>query len=129
MPQDLPSSSSPPSTPPAPAGVALAAPPEAPSAVQTPPAVAPDSAPRKDETTRRAELKRMKRVASGLLLVALAVFLVALMLEPAYPWMGFVRATAEASLVGGLADWFAVTALFRRTLGLPIPHNAIIQTQ
>lgn len=129
MPQDLPSSSSPPSTPPAPAGVALAAPPEAPSAVQAPPAVAPDSAPRKDETTRRAELKRMKRVASGLLLVALAVFLVALMLEPAYPWMGFVRATAEASLVGGLADWFAVTALFRRPLGLPIPHTAIIQTQ
>jgi uncharacterized membrane-anchored protein YjiN (DUF445 family) len=71
----------------------------------------------------------MKRVASGLLVVALGVFLIALMLEPAYPWMGFVRATAEASLVGGLADWFAVTALFRRPLGLPIPHTAIIQTQ
>jgi uncharacterized membrane-anchored protein YjiN (DUF445 family) len=71
----------------------------------------------------------MKRMASGLLVVALAVFLVALMLEPSYPWMGFIRATAEASLVGGLADWFAVTALFRRPLGLPIPHTAIIQTQ
>jgi uncharacterized membrane-anchored protein YjiN (DUF445 family) len=86
-------------------------------------------APRKDEATRKAELKRMKRMASGLLVVALAVFLVALMLEAVYPWMGFVRATAEASLVGGLADWFAVTALFRRPLGLPIPHTAIIQTQ
>jgi uncharacterized membrane-anchored protein YjiN (DUF445 family) len=43
--------------------------------------------------------------------------------------MGFIRATAEAALVGGLADWFAVTALFRRPLGLPIPHTAIIQTQ
>lgn len=88
-----------------------------------------DLAPKKDEATRKAELKRMKQVASGLLVVALAVFLVALMLEPAYPWMGFIRATAEASLVGGLADWFAVTALFRRPLGLPIPHTAIIQTQ
>lgn len=93
------------------------------------PAAPPDTAPRKDEATRRAELKRMKRMASGLLVVALAVFVVALLLEPAYPWMGFVRATAEASLVGGLADWFAVTALFRRPLGLPIPHTAIIQTQ
>src|SRR5262245_39131032 len=56
----------------------------------------PPDAPRKDEATRKAELKRMKRVASGLLVVALGVFLIALMLEPAYPWMGFVRATAEA---------------------------------
>ena len=85
--------------------------------------------PRKDEASRRAELKSMKRVASGLLLVALAVFVVARLLEPAHPWLGFVRATAEAALVGGLADWFAVTALFRRPLGLPIPHTAIIQTQ
>lgn len=89
----------------------------------------PELAPRKDEATRKAELKRMKRMASGLLVVALLVFVVALLLEARYPWLGFVRATAEASLVGGLADWFAVTALFRRPLGLPIPHTAIIQTQ
>ena len=82
-----------------------------------------------DEAARRAQLARMKRVASGLLVLALLVFLVARMLEPAHPWLGFVRATAEASLVGGLADWFAVTALFRRPLGLPIPHTAIIPTQ
>jgi uncharacterized membrane-anchored protein YjiN (DUF445 family) len=84
---------------------------------------------RKDEATRRADLARMKRMATGLLGIALAIFLVARALEPAHPWLGFVRATAEAALVGGLADWFAVTALFRRPLGLPIPHTAIIQTQ
>lgn len=82
-----------------------------------------------DEASRRAALARMKVVASGLLVVALAVFVVAKLLEPTYPWLGYVRATAEASLVGGLADWFAVTALFRRPLGLPIPHTAIMQTQ
>jgi uncharacterized membrane-anchored protein YjiN (DUF445 family) len=82
-----------------------------------------------DEATRRAELTKMKRVATGMLVLALFVFLAARTLEPAYPWLGFVRATAEASLVGGLADWFAVTALFRRPLGLPIPHTAIIPTQ
>jgi uncharacterized membrane-anchored protein YjiN (DUF445 family) len=83
----------------------------------------------RDDAARRAELKVMKRVATGLLVVALIVFVVARLLEPRYPWLGFVRATAEASLVGGLADWFAVTALFRKPLGLPIPHTAIIQTQ
>jgi uncharacterized membrane-anchored protein YjiN (DUF445 family) len=90
---------------------------------------APPAPPKKDEATRRAELRTMKRLASGLLVVALVVFVVARLLEPAYPWVGFIRATAEASLVGGVADWFAVTALFRHPLGLPIPHTAIIQTQ
>ncbi|MEO8030868.1 MAG: DUF445 family protein [Gemmatimonadota bacterium] len=71
----------------------------------------------------------MKRVATGLLAVALLIFIVALIYEPRYPWLGYVRATAEASVVGGLADWFAVTALFRKPLGLPIPHTAIIPTQ
>ncbi len=85
--------------------------------------------PKRDDTARLAEMNTMKRVATGLLAVALAVFVVARWLEPTYPWVGFVRATAEASLIGGLADWFAVTALFRRPLGLPIPHTAIIQTQ
>ena len=89
----------------------------------------PPAPPKKDEATRRAELRTMKRMASGLLVVALVIFVVARLLEPTHPWLGFVRATAEASLVGGVADWFAVTALFRRPLGLPIPHTAIIQTQ
>ena len=104
--------------------------PSLPPTIEEPVAPAqPPIPPRKDEATRRAELKAMKRVANGMLVVALLVFIVALMLEPAYAWLGFVRATAEAALVGGLADWFAVTALFRRPLGLPIPHTAIIQTQ
>ncbi|HEX3927724.1 MAG TPA: DUF445 domain-containing protein [Gemmatimonadales bacterium] len=82
-----------------------------------------------DEASRKAALRQMKLAASGLLLVALVIFMIAKLLEPLHPWLGYVRATAEASLVGGLADWFAVTALFRRPLGLPIPHTAIMQTQ
>ena len=80
-----------------------------------------------DEAARLASLLRMKLAAGGLLIVALAVYIVAHSLELAHPWLGYVRATAEASLVGGIADWFAVTALFRKPLGLPIPHTAIMQ--
>src|ERR687889_2809316 len=49
--------------------------------------------------------------------------------DEAYPALGFVKAFAEAAMVGGLADWFAVTALFRHPLGLPIPHTAIVPTR
>ena len=60
-------------------------------------------------------------------LVAAAVFLACVLLgDDAGSWVGYVRATAEASMVGALADWFAVTALFRHPLRLPIPHTAII---
>jgi len=95
------------------------------------PSTAPPTAPApvRDEATRRAELKAMKRVATSFLGVAFVIFAIARALEPAHPWLGYVRATAEASLVGGLADWFAVTALFRHPLGIPIPHTAIIQKQ
>ena len=68
----------------------------------------------------------MKLVATGLLLVMAAVFLASRALQPHYPWLGYVKSFAEAAMVGGLADWFAVTALFRHPLGLPIPHTAII---
>src|SRR5690349_9270659 len=68
----------------------------------------------------------MKVLATGLLVVMAAVFAVSRALEPTYPWLGYVKAFAEAAMVGGLADWFAVTALFRHPLGLPIPHTAII---
>ena len=71
----------------------------------------------------------MKRRATGLLVLAVAILLAAAYYEPAYPWLGYVRATAEASVVGGFADWFAVTALFRHPLGIPIPHTAIIGRQ
>jgi uncharacterized membrane-anchored protein YjiN (DUF445 family) len=68
----------------------------------------------------------MKVVATGLLVAMAAVFVAARMFEPTYPWLGYVKSFAEAAMVGGLADWFAVTALFRHPLGLPIPHTAII---
>jgi uncharacterized membrane-anchored protein YjiN (DUF445 family) len=79
-----------------------------------------------DAEAKQIQLDRMKRRATGLLVVMSAVFLVALLLEPRHPWLGYVRATAEAAMVGGLADWFAITALFRHPLNLPIPHTAII---
>src|SRR4029078_1580524 len=80
----------------------------------------------RSDSTRQLELNRMKLLATGLLAAAALLFVVALLLERRYPWVGFVRAFAEAAMVGALADWFAVTALFRHPLGLPIPHTAII---
>ena len=68
----------------------------------------------------------MKVAATGLLVAMAAVFIITRQFETAYPWVGYVKAFAEAAMVGGLADWFAVTALFRHPLGLPIPHTAII---
>jgi uncharacterized membrane-anchored protein YjiN (DUF445 family) len=68
----------------------------------------------------------MKVVATGLLVAMAAVFAATRAMEHRYPWLGYVKAFAEAAMVGGLADWFAVTALFRHPLGLPIPHTAII---
>src|SRR3989442_14722704 len=85
--------------------------------------------PRPDDASRQAQLDAMKRRATGLLPLAVVVFVAARIFEAQYPWLGWVRATAEASLVGGLADWFAVTALFRPPLGLPIPHTAIVATR
>ncbi len=78
------------------------------------------------DIVRRRELRRMKTVATGLLVLAAVVFVVATLNEDGRPWVGYVRAGAEAAMVGALADWFAVTALFRYPLGLPIPHTAII---
>jgi len=68
----------------------------------------------------------MRRVATGLLLVMAAIYVGARIGEAHQSGWGYVRAFAEAAMVGGLADWFAVTALFRHPLGLPIPHTAII---
>ena len=68
----------------------------------------------------------MKAVATGLLVVMAGVFVLSRAFEPQYPWLSYVKSFAEAAMVGGLADWFAVTALFRHPLGLPIPHTAII---
>lgn len=75
---------------------------------------------------RRRGLIRMKAVAGGLLLLAGGVWAACVVAGGGQAWVGYVQATAEASMVGALADWFAVTALFRRPLGLPIPHTAIL---
>jgi uncharacterized membrane-anchored protein YjiN (DUF445 family) len=76
---------------------------------------------------RDQRLARMKWLASGLLVLAGAIYVTAQALEPAYPWLYYVSVTAEASMVGAIADWFAVTALFHHPLGLRfIPHTAII---
>ncbi|HET6817566.1 MAG TPA: DUF445 domain-containing protein [Mycobacteriales bacterium] len=74
------------------------------------------------EDVRR--LRAMKRIATMALVVAAAVFVATYAVS--FGGRGFVRAAAEAAMVGGLADWFAITALFRRPLGLPIPHTALI---
>src|SRR5436309_14505956 len=84
---------------------------------------------RPDDAPRQAQLDAMKRRATGLLALAVVVFVAARIFEAQYPCLGWVRATAEASLAGGLADWFAVTALFRHPLGLPIPHTATVATR
>lgn len=68
----------------------------------------------------------MRRVATGLFVLMALLYIAARMHEAEQPWLGFVRAFAEAAMVGALADWFAVVALFRHPLGLPIPHTAII---
>ncbi len=82
-----------------------------------------------DEAERKRGMEQLKFRATMLLVASSVVFVIARWLEARYPWLGYVRATAEASMVGGLADWFAVTALFRRPMGLPIPHTAIIPSR
>lgn len=78
-----------------------------------------------DQERRRA-LRVMKGVALGALILMAVVFVVAFILQERFPWLQYVRAAAEGGMVGALADWFAVTALFRHPLGIPIPHTAII---
>ena len=81
------------------------------------------------DPVRLAELARMKLLATGLLLAMTAVYLASAYLEQFYYWASFVNATAEAAMIGAVADWFAITALFRHPLGLKIPHTAIIPTR
>ena len=82
-----------------------------------------------DEAEKQSRLDRMKRLATGLLVLSTIVYAVARSLERAHPWVGFVRAASEAAMIGAMADWFAVTALFRHPLGIPIPHTAIIKSR
>lgn len=80
-----------------------------------------------DEQEQQSQLTRIRRIATGLLALMTIIFVGAKFLEPRYPALAFVRAFAEAAMIGALADWFAVTALFKQPFGLPIPHTAIIQ--
>src|SRR2546428_4216580 len=97
----------------------------APATPQAAPRVAaPTLESRPDDAVRQARLDKMKRRATGLLAVAAAAFGAASAFEGRYPWLGYVRATAEASLVGGLAGWVAGTAPFRPSLRIPISHHA-----
>jgi uncharacterized membrane-anchored protein YjiN (DUF445 family) len=68
----------------------------------------------------------MRIVATGLLLLMLALFIISWRLEARFAWLAYLRAFSEAGTVGACADWFAVVALFRHPLGLPIPHTAIL---
>ncbi|WP_231580460.1 DUF445 domain-containing protein [Corynebacterium kalinowskii] len=84
-----------------------------------------------DEQERRVALKRHKFFATALLGVAAVIFLTCRYVESTLglddAWIGYVRAAAEAGMIGGLADWFAVTALFKHPMGLKIPHTAIVK--
>jgi uncharacterized membrane-anchored protein YjiN (DUF445 family) len=82
--------------------------------------------PLREEALRLHQLRVMKRRATGLLVVMTIAFVIVVLLTPDSGWTGYLRAALEASMVGGLADWFAVTALFRHPLGIPIPHTAVI---
>ncbi|SFI38005.1 DUF445 domain-containing protein [Bradyrhizobium sp. cf659] len=92
----------------------------------TPPAALSFDTP--GDAERAAELRRVKALATLVLASTLALFVVAKWLLPVHPVFGFIAAFAEAATIGGLADWYAVVALFKRPLGLPIPHTAIIQS-
>lgn len=79
-----------------------------------------------EERRKLYELRRVKLLATLALALCVVVLVAAKLLEPQFPWLAYVAAFAEAAAIGGLADWYAVVALFRRPLGLPIPHTAII---
>ena len=73
-----------------------------------------------------AALRRMRTLATGLLLLMLAIFIACTAGQPAFPWLAYPRAFSEAAMIGACADWFAIVSLFRHPLGIPIPHTAIV---
>jgi len=92
----------------------------------TPPPIALITPDPEADQARRAGLRRMRTVAVGLLVLAAVVYVATLGHASSPGLLGYVNAGAEASMVGAIADWFAVTALFKHPLGLPIPHTALI---
>ncbi|MEE3849817.1 DUF445 family protein [Gordonia sp. LSe1-13] len=106
--------------------------PDRPPATEPPRASLGFGADGEGDTARRRDLRRMKVVATGFLLFAAVVYTFTRYIEhrdgaDVAAWVGYVRAASEAGMVGALADWFAVTALFKHPLGLPIPHTALIR--
>src|SRR5699024_2456451 len=79
-----------------------------------------------DDITKLAALRRVKMIATLALALCVIIFLMARAYEDAVPALAYIAAFAEAAAIGGLADWYAVVALFHRPLNLPIPHTAII---
>jgi hypothetical protein len=88
--------------------------------------LSPPRLPAPKAAARADRARRMRIVATALLVAMAAVFVVAHKFAHLHPALGYLIAFSEAAMVGGLADWFAVTALFRHPLGIPIPHTAII---
>src|SRR5271157_3572015 len=80
----------------------------------------------KTQAQQRAELRRMRTIATMLLVVMAAIYLLTRRAPPSWAWAPYLGAFAEAGMVGACADWFAVVALFRHPLGLPIPHTAVV---
>ena len=78
------------------------------------------------DAEKAAALRKMKLLALSLLIAMAVIFVFAFALQKDYPWLQYVRAAAEGGMVGALADWFAVTALFKYPMGIKIPHTAII---
>ena len=78
------------------------------------------------DVEKAAALRRMKLLALSLLIVMAVIFIVAFALQKQYPGLEYVRAAAEGGMVGALADWFAVTALFKYPMGIKIPHLSLI---
>src|SRR5215813_6804845 len=79
-----------------------------------------------DRDARIADLRRMRAIATSLLVLMTAIFVAATAARVDWPWLPYLRAFAEAGMVGACADWFSVVALFRHPLGIPIPHTAIV---
>src|ERR1700761_5779441 len=75
---------------------------------------------------RRRALRRARTFATSLLILMLVIFVATSIYVKEWPWLAYVRAFAEAGMIGACADWFAVVALFRHPLGIPIPHTAIV---
>src|SRR5215468_4345446 len=79
-----------------------------------------------DRDARIADLRRMRTIATSLLVLMTVIFVATTAARVDWPWLSYLRAFAEAGMVGACADWFAVVALFRHPLGIPIPHTAIV---